>query len=70
MEEGWFVIYKLKCKSCGATCWVQGDYESDTNVINLDENGNYEWEPENPNCEHFDFGIIDEEWDPYEPDDY
>lgn len=70
VEKGGFVIFKLKCKSCGSTCWVQGDIESDTGDLNLDEKSAYEWEPENSICEHSDWDIIDQDDDPYEPDDY
>ncbi len=57
--------YKLKCKECGATCWVGGEYEPDVNALNLDDSVVYEWEPES-DCKHEDFDVVDseaEEWD-------
>jgi hypothetical protein len=58
--------YKLQCKACGATCWVNGDYEPDTNAVNLDDSHVYEWEPES-NCDHEDFDSVDSE--PRDDDD-
>jgi len=53
--------YKLKCKTCLATCWVNGSYEPDTNATELDDSCVFEWEPENPGCEHEDYEIVDGE---------
>lgn len=54
--------YKLKCTQpgCEGTCWVNGDHESDTNAVNLDESDEME-----DACEHMRSGgsyeIVDEE---------
>lgn len=59
--------FKLKCKSCEATCWVNGNIEYDTNATNLNDNEIIEWEPES-SCEHNYFEIIDQDED--EPFDW
>jgi len=54
--------FKLKCLLCPATCWIDGEVEYDTNAVNLDESGKYEWEPEGGTCEHSDWEIVDEDF--------
>ena len=36
--------YHVKCKLCGATWWCDGDYEEDTNALNLDTSEIHEGE--------------------------
>jgi len=52
--------YKIQCDLCGATTWLNGSYEEDTNATILDDNEVSNWEPANQ-CEHQDFTIIDQE---------
>lgn len=58
--------YKLLCsKGCGASVWVCGTYEEDTNATVLDDN-----DPLDEACEHIkagDYEIVDSE--PEEFDD-
>ena len=49
----------VKCV-CGATCWVQGTYEADTNATVLDDSRVWEWEGGDPTCIHADDEITDE----------
>lgn len=61
--------HKLLCHECGATCWVRGDYEDDTNALNLDETREREWEIHGhvlePGfwCEHEDPSVVDSDCD-------
>ncbi len=61
--------YKLKCNRCGATCWMRGQYEGDTNATILDDRSleEAEWEggaeDKAATCEHSDFDFVDQEWD-------
>lgn len=59
--------YLLQCSDCGATCWVSGNYESDTNALNLDDPE--EWTIDHKFdylgiswCSHTDYEVIDEEY--------
>jgi hypothetical protein len=53
--------YKLKCNSCGATCWVRGSFDCpETGAVDLNEANPRDWEPESA-CDHDDYDIIDSE---------
>jgi hypothetical protein len=52
--------YKLKCR-CGATCWVRGSYDPETNATELDEKATREWEGGDTECDHQEDEIIAEQ---------
>lgn len=52
--------YKLKCTTCGATCWCAGSFDRETNATELKDQP-LEWDNETIECDHPDHEIIDEE---------
>lgn len=65
------MIYTLKCSMCGAISHIRGHWESDTNATILNDDKPLEWEPENSECDHEDFEIIDSEYEQDQfPDEY
>lgn len=56
------MIYKCKCKVCGATCWARGWDEPDTNSGGVNDDETFD-----DGCEHLqaggDYDIVDSEYD-------
>lgn len=57
--------YKLRCRHCGATQWVRGEDDPETNSFAHVDPVTDEWDGDSPDCDHPDteWEVIDQEHD-------
>ena len=53
--------YLVKCLVCGATAWLRGNDDPDTNGLELIDGRDTKWEPHSE-CQHQEYEVIDVEY--------